>query len=84
MKPGQSNRSPKLTGLWSVTVREYDNGQNDSQYLRYDMATRMIHPESLGVTEQPAKDPFSPHELLLMAALENYARRTFGDGGGSL
>lgn len=71
------NRTPerRLTGLYQVSVYEYSDGRNDATIWRMDEKTRRMVPHHLGGVEQPARDPFSPPELLLMAALEHYAQQ---------
>lgn len=65
-----TNIQPKLAGLWQVTVRLFDNSTAELYYNQYDMNTRRIIPHFLGTVEQPAKSPFMPSELLVMAAME--------------
>lgn len=64
----------KLNNYLAVSVREYDDGTNSALYLKMEPTTTRIIPRQLPSVEQPAKDPFAPAELLLMACLEMYAR----------
>lgn len=65
----------KMTNYLSISVSEYETGENEARLVRLDGPTRHFLPEYISSVEQPARDPFSLEELLLMAALEVYARR---------
>lgn len=71
------NKGPRrrLTGIFQVSVREYTNGEAELLFNRWDPSSKRFTPASLGTVDQPAQFPFTPHELLLMAALEHYAQR---------
>lgn len=79
-----SNIRPKLTSLHQVTVREYNNATASLAYTFYTPGKGMPVPHDLGIVDQPAKMPFRPSELLVMAACEWLARDLGKDFGGSL
>jgi hypothetical protein len=73
MEPKKANGSSRLANLNQLTVYEYEDGSNSATFWRMDPGTRRMIPSYLSGVEQPAREPFSSAELLLMAALETYA-----------
>jgi hypothetical protein len=57
----------------SLTVSFYDDDTVEIRLSRYDPAARVWIPHLVSTVEQPARDPFTPEELLLMGAMEMHA-----------
>lgn len=79
-----SNKKPKLESIHQATVRIYDNATAQLAYARYLPGRGFPVPEDLGLVEQPARMPFRPSELLVMAACEYLARDLDEPGSSTL
>lgn len=65
----------KMVAYANVSVAEYTDGRSTVLAWRMDMSTRRMIPTYLTDIEQPARDPFSVEEQLLMGALELYVQK---------
>jgi hypothetical protein len=68
----------QVASYLAVSIREYDDGTNSALLLVQDAKTRRLRCEELPGVEQPAREPFTAYELLLMATLEAYQREIDG------
>lgn len=69
-----SNKEARLIGMSQVTAKLFDNGTASLSHNAYLIPGGRIIPSDLGTVEQPARNPFRPSELLVMAACEWLAR----------
>lgn len=64
-----------LNSYHAISVHQYMDGSYALHYLRMDMATRMMVPETLPQFPVTIGGPWSWEELLLLAASELLQRR---------
>lgn len=69
----------RLIHYYSLSTSHYSDGAVELRGLKMDPHTRAYVPHLLSVVEQPGREPFTPQELLLMAAMELYAQALEND-----
>lgn len=74
----------KMVSYIAVSVTEYSDGENSLMEVTLDPTSGRFCSTYLGSIEQPARDPFQQYEMLAMAAMEVFARRTGHEGQLSL